>query len=69
MPDIWGIGIESYGGMSSNGKKLLHTLAERIEKKKNISKSILINRMRSQIIAILNKWNAKMIYSSFLNQW
>ena len=67
--DIRGIGMEVLGGMSKNGSKLLNRLCAQIELRTNIKKSVLINRFRSKLVAIMWKQQAKMILECYEGQW
>ena len=64
-PNIMGIGIETLGAMSSNGKKLINEIAKRLEIKNNIDQSIHVNRIRSNLLAIMMKHNASMIIKCY----
>ena len=55
--------------MSQSGKRLLHNIADRIFLRTNVVQSVLINQMRSKLVAILHKNNAKMIKEAFKDQW
>ena len=67
--DIQGIGMEVLGGISKSGKNLLRQLADRIFLRTNVTQSVLINQMRSKLVAILQKNNAIMIKEAFKGQW
>ena len=67
--NIQGIGIEVIGGISQSGKRLLHQIADKIFLRTNVAQSVLINQMRSKLVAILHKNNAKMIKEAFADQW
>ena len=64
-PNIFGIGIEVLGAMSSNGKILINEIAKRLEIKNNIDKSIHINRIRSNLLATMMQHNANMIIKCY----
>ena len=65
LPNIKGIGIEVFGGISPNGKHLFHHLACEMELRTNIHKSIHMNRIRSNILAELMQQNARMIIKCY----
>ena len=64
-PNIMGIGVEILGAMSSNGKKLINEIAKRLEIKNNIDQSIHVNRIRSNLLAIMMKHNASMVIKCY----
>ena len=64
-PNIMGIGIECIGTLSKNGKSIINFLANRLSIIKNIPKSIWINRIRSNLLAVLMQQNAKMIIQCY----
>ena len=64
-PNIMGIGFECMGAMSKNGKRLINYIAERISLLKNIPKSLMINRIRSNLLADMMQSNANMIIKCY----
>ena len=64
-PNIMGIGIECLGYISKNGKKIINYVADRLSLLRNESKSIWINRIRSNLLAVLMKHNTKMIMQCY----
>ena len=64
-PNIFGIGVEVLGAMSSNGKTIINEIAKRLEIKDNTHHSIHINRIRSNILATMMYHNSKMIIKCY----
>ena len=60
-----GVGMECLGFMSKNGKKIINYVAERLALLKNEPKSIWINRIRSNLLAVLMKENAQMVLQCY----
>ena len=54
-----------YGYIIKNGKTIINYIAERLALIKNVSKSIWINRIRSNILADLMQSNADMIIKCY----
>ena len=52
-PNTMGIGIECLGHISNNGKKIINYVADRLSLLRNESKSIWLNRIRSNLLAVL----------------
>ena len=63
--DIMGIGIEVLGAISKNGKTIINYTAERLALLRNQPKSIWINRIRSNLLAVLMQHNAQMIMKCY----
>ena len=59
------IGLEVFGAISNNGKDIIHYLANRISLLKNQPQSIWINRIRSNLLAVLMQYNAKMMIKCY----
>ena len=57
--------MECMGTISKNGKKIIHYVADRLSLLKNETKSIWINRIRSNILAVLMQHNAQMIMKCY----
>ena len=57
--------MEVFGAISNNGKDIIHYLANRISLLKNMPQSIWINRIRSNILAVLMQYNSKMIIKCY----
>ena len=55
--------LESMGAMGPCFKKMIQDIAHRISERKNKPFSIILNRIRTRIIAILMKYNSSMIFS------
>ena len=64
--NIMGVGVECMGTISKNGKKINNYVAERLSLLKNEPKSIWINRIRSNILAVLMQHNAQMIFNFYI---
>ena len=64
-PNIFGIGIEVLGAMSSNGKVLINEIAKRMELKNNIDRTVYINQIRSNLLATMMQHNANMIIKCY----
>ena len=64
-PNIMRISIECLGYISKNGKKIINYVADRLSLLRNESKSIWINRIRSNLLAVLMKHNTKMIMQCY----
>ena len=64
-PNIKGIGMEVFGAISNNGKDIIHYLSNRISLLKNMPQSIWINRIRSNLLAVLMQHNSKMIIKCY----
>ena len=62
--DIIGLGLEVLGGMSKNLKSLFGVIAEKLEARTDIARSVWINRIRSQFNGHLMLQNALMIQNS-----
>ena len=60
-----GIGIECTGAISKNGKVLINHIANRLSLLQNIPQSIWVNRIRSNILAVLMQHNANMIIKCY----
>ena len=63
--DIMGIGIEVLGAISKNGKTIINYIAERLALLRNEPRSIWINRIRSNLLAVLMQHNAQMIMKCY----
>ena len=59
--DIQGLGLECMGGMSRKFVSLLQTIAEAMENRTDIARSIWMHKMRSNLIMELMYWNVKMV--------
>ena len=59
--NIKGIALEVFGAISNNAKDIIHYLANRISLLKNQHQSIWINRIRSNLLAVLMQYNAQMM--------
>ena len=66
--NIFGLGYEVLGGMSSNFKSLIREIAMTMEVRTQVKASIWVSRMRTQLNALLMKNNAKMILGSGIIQ-
>ena len=64
-PNIMGVGIECLGFMSKIGKKIINYVADRLALLKNEPKSIWVNRIRSNLLAVLMKNNAQMVLQCY----
>ena len=64
-PNIMGIGIEVMGTISKNGKTVINHIANRLSLLQDIPQSIWINRIRSNILAVLMQHNAQMIIKCY----
>ena len=64
-PNIMGVGLECMRFMSKNGKKIINYVAERLSLLKNESKSLWVNRIRSNIVAVLMKHNTQMMMQCY----
>ena len=62
--DILPLAIESAGGIGHQFRQVIHQMAGKISTRKEIELPIMINRIRSNVIAMLMKHNAKMVISS-----
>ena len=60
-----GIGMECMGTISKNGKKIINYVADRLSLLKNEPKSIWINKIRSNILAVLMQHNAQMVLKCY----
>ena len=60
-----GVGMECLGFMSKNGKKIINYVADRLALLRNEPKSIWVNRIRSNLLAVLMKNNAQMVFQCF----
>ena len=56
--------MECLGAMSVGFKAILQRIAEAMEHRSEISRSIWMNRLRARIVLELMKWNTKMIQAS-----
>ena len=59
--NVIGLGVEVLGGLSKEFNKFLHKIAERIHLKNNVPAAIVMNRIRSRLLAKLMKCNVRMI--------
>ena len=59
--NFMGFGVEIFGGLSKNVKLFFQEIAKRMELKDGIDRSVHMNRIRSNFIAILMKQNVRMI--------
>ena len=64
-PNVQGLALEVTGGMSGNLNKVLQVLAERLENKTNIVKSIQMNRLRSNLLAHMMKQQAHQVLKCY----
>ena len=51
--------------MSTNGRNLIHEIANQISIKRNTDVSIHVNRIRATLLAIMMKHNANMIIKCY----
>ena len=63
--DIWGLGLECLGGMSPKFKELLQDIAEQLENKTEINRSIWMNKIRSRLMMELMYYNVKMVQQCY----
>ena len=63
--DIWGLGLECLGGMSPKLRILLQDVAEQLESKTEISRSIWMSKMRSRLMMELIFYNTKMVQQCY----
>ena len=63
--DIWGLGLECLGGMSPKFRILLQDVAEQLESRTEISRSIWMSKMRSRLMLELIFYNTKMVQQCY----
>ena len=63
--DIKGLGLECLGGVSPNFKELLQDIAEQLENRTEINRSIWMNKMRSRLMMELMYYNTKMVQQCY----
>ena len=64
-PNVKGLALEVTGGMSDNLNEVLQVLAEKLEDKTNIAKSIQMNRLRSSILSHMMKQQAHQVLKCY----
>ena len=57
--------MEVFGAISNKAKDIIHYLLNRLSLLKNTPQSIWINRIRSNLLAVLMQHNAKMIIKCY----
>ena len=62
--DVKPMALETMGAMGNTFKNILQIIADRIATRRNQPYSIVMNRIRTRLIAILMKYNCNMILSS-----
>ena len=60
-----GVGIECMGFISKNGKKIINFVADGLAILKNEPKSLWVNRIRSNLLAVLMKNNTQMMMKCY----
>ena len=63
--DIHGLGLECLGGMSPKFKELLQDIAEQLENRTEINRSIWMNKMRSRLMMELMFYNIRMVQQCY----
>ena len=63
--DCKGLGMRCLGGMTKRFKGLLQTMAEALEMRTDISRSVWMNIMRSRIMMELMFFNTKMVQACY----
>ena len=66
LPHFIPLAVGVMGGMGDRFKFALQNLAHKIATINEIAHSVMMNRIRNKIIAVLMKYNAKMVISSML---
>ena len=63
--NIKGLSFETFGAISNNVKDIIKNIARKLEIKQAVHNTVLINRIRSQMVAALMQANGRMLVKSF----
>ena len=63
--DTWALRLECLGGMSPRFEEFLQEIAEQLEARTEISKSMWMNKMKSRLMMELTFYNSKMVQQCY----